>query len=572
MIGHNPRIKQEEEANTKKQAALNIAVFGPPAVFIVAILIYATLTFSLESAPITTTGLSRFDAAWSQRIGVGYNTVKSLPAELPCVNNTIVITNTLPRQIDRDAVLVIKTQYQRLRVSIDGEEIYEIGFKDEASFGLGFGFLWNFIPISEQYAGKTIALEFLSPVSVTSMPVDSILFGNEVAAFVTVFKQNAPIVFLCFLMFVVSGLFLIFSVMMHKRFPRIKWSSSIYLGLFFLLTTLWLITDCDMLQFFIGDRTFFYLMSFFAFMTLPIPFLLFVNELCVRRRKSIFIMCCVYSANILICCLLYVLNIKDLIQTIITTHILLFTSFSLVAYICAQEIKLKNNEIRGLACGIAFLILFSFISLFVYYHTKSDYTLFSGLGLVIFTGFISISGSKKYFSLMNASITAENYKLLAYTDSLTGLGNRTAFSEAIDSTHMNIAAYSSVAIVVFDMDNLKPINDSLGHMTGDELIKGVSNCISTAFSGKGQSFRTGGDEFAVILTDITTEELRERLEALNFCVETYNKNHLHGIALSIGFEFCDIGKPAILSVYDILNRADAKMYEHKKSKDLLCNE
>ena len=96
---------------------------------------------------------------------------------------------------------------------------------------------------------------------------------------------------------------------------------------------------------------------------------------------------------------------------------------------------------------------------------------------------------------------------LAFTDSLTGLANRATFNcrlrEDIDSS---ICSGTKVALLTLDVDRFKSINDSLGHATGDELLKQFANRIAQTVGPDAWLGRLGGDEFAVILSNVTTQD------------------------------------------------------------------
>lgn len=92
-----------------------------------------------------------------------------------------------------------------------------------------------------------------------------------------------------------------------------------------------------------------------------------------------------------------------------------------------------------------------------------------------------------------AETNARN-EFLAYRDQLTGLGNRRSFERAIEECS---GSGKPFGLLLVDIDNLKVINDSLGHLAGDALIRSVA-CELEELHGREHAFRMGGDEFAVI--------------------------------------------------------------------------
>ena len=97
---------------------------------------------------------------------------------------------------------------------------------------------------------------------------------------------------------------------------------------------------------------------------------------------------------------------------------------------------------------------------------------------------------------------------LAYTDSLTGVKSKRAYKEAEESMNQRIAegSVSEFSLVIFDLNDLKLINDSRGHESGDAYIKDASKLICSCFKHS-PIFRVGGDEFLAIVEDKTWEML-----------------------------------------------------------------
>ncbi|WP_169737069.1 sensor domain-containing diguanylate cyclase, partial [Deinococcus pimensis] len=97
---------------------------------------------------------------------------------------------------------------------------------------------------------------------------------------------------------------------------------------------------------------------------------------------------------------------------------------------------------------------------------------------------------------------------LAFTDALTGLGNRRALDAALDAVGAR-AAGPDVHLVMLDIDELKAVNDRDGHARGDDLIRAVARALHDTFASYGRAYRLGGDEF-VVLMDSPYDERRVR--------------------------------------------------------------
>ncbi|MCI0345296.1 MAG: EAL domain-containing protein [Chloroflexi bacterium] len=91
-------------------------------------------------------------------------------------------------------------------------------------------------------------------------------------------------------------------------------------------------------------------------------------------------------------------------------------------------------------------------------------------------------------------------------DPLTRLGNHRAFQEELDRQLATASRYGgSVALVIIDLDGFKKVNDTMGHAAGDRLLHSVAGLIANRIRRADRPFRTGGDEFAVIMPQTTSE-------------------------------------------------------------------
>lgn len=153
----------------------------------------------------------------------------------------------------------------------------------------------------------------------------------------------------------------------------------------------------------------------------------------------------------------------------------------------------------------------------------------------------------------------------AYYDSLTGLPNRLLFMEHV-RLRLSYARRNRnrVAILFLDLDHFKYINDSLGHTVGDGLLKVVANRLKACIRESDLVARMGGDEFIVILSDITTAEDaaivgRKIIASLleSFFIESHKVNTTASIGISI---YPDDGE----GEEDLLKNADIAMYHAKK--------
>ncbi len=151
-------------------------------------------------------------------------------------------------------------------------------------------------------------------------------------------------------------------------------------------------------------------------------------------------------------------------------------------------------------------------------------------------------------------------KKAAENDSLTGLKNRFSYSNYIQSLKDH-PENRDFAVLLLDLNGLKNTNDTLGHSVGDELIQGASWCINKAFHKNGICFRTGGDEFVVLLNK-RLNEIDDMLVKFSELCQNWKGNQASPPSVSWGLS--EARKEKLLSVDELIELADSRMYSMKK--------
>jgi len=158
---------------------------------------------------------------------------------------------------------------------------------------------------------------------------------------------------------------------------------------------------------------------------------------------------------------------------------------------------------------------------------------------------------------------ADQARRLAATDMLTGALNRRGFDEAARALIASVRRTGrSIALVVIDLDRFKAVNDRFGHPAGDRVLRAVCDCIGEGIGRRDLFARTGGEEFALIMTDVDLETarcaadvLRTQVAALDVeLAEPYQVTASFGVTL---LRDDDRG------LGDMFRRADAALYRAK---------
>ena len=274
-----------------------------------------------------------------------------------------------------------------------------------------------------------------------------------------------------------------------------------------------------------------------------------------------------YFLGIIVLFLLF-LNINSIeIQFFVYLFVSIFLLFG--SFITFRRIKSKDGKILSfgfLIEGSFFLhhslILFSwffskhvpvFMSRISFYDTVSEFVLALSFLLAV------IINTIEELQQTNLKLTnnQEILRSLIDYDPLTGLKNRRVLRKVIENLKGNEGV-----VAFLDIDKFKRINDNFGHPIGDKCLVEIAKELKKAFRADDELFRYGGDEFLIIVPDLSVEQVKKRLDDLRMKME--NKKFGVKLGFSYGLSKFDKNK----SFDSVLNEADKNMYKSKNNKDV----
>ncbi|MDL2229520.1 diguanylate cyclase [Treponema sp. OttesenSCG-928-L16] len=180
----------------------------------------------------------------------------------------------------------------------------------------------------------------------------------------------------------------------------------------------------------------------------------------------------------------------------------------------------------------------------------------------IFIAFIIVS---LIYFLRSLSVRrrADALGKIAYIDSLTGMDNR-ASCERLIQRISQFPPENDLAVFMFDMNNLKIVNDFLGHQGGDRIITELARIIKQEGETYGFTGRYGGDEFIAVFEDGSEQKAETYLAGVNSQVTAYNNlhdNEIEKISYAAGYVIDNLRNT---SLEDMINEADKRMYTRKR--------
>ncbi|MBC5629694.1 diguanylate cyclase [Clostridium sp. NSJ-6] len=237
-------------------------------------------------------------------------------------------------------------------------------------------------------------------------------------------------------------------------------------------------------------------------------------------------------------------------------------SFSVIILVCTvyEARVFKEKEIVKLSIYSVILLIGVLADAICNLTEIMPYAIWFRLSFVIFLSiqFIRILRDIKNIIIENAKLDV--LREIAYKDALTGINNRRAYLEQVEKLKSDLSSTSIFSIIVFDVNDLKKVNDMLGHEAGDKLIIDSCNIISSVFN-RNDVYRIGGDEIVVILKNIDTYKWDKLID--KFIDELEEFNLLNNRKISIAYGVATYDSTNDKSFEEVFSRADDAMYKNK---------
>lgn len=161
----------------------------------------------------------------------------------------------------------------------------------------------------------------------------------------------------------------------------------------------------------------------------------------------------------------------------------------------------------------------------------------------------------------------ERLQAFSVTDALTGIYNRNGYSSiAVKIYQTARKEQQPVFVLVGDMNNLKTINDTYGHIEGDESIRATAHAIQNACEGDEKCFRIGGDEFVILGVGTYTEaDISRKLQKIGMTLNEHNQQSKKPYTISISLGYVYTSAAEFDSIEDAISVADERMFANKQA-------
>ena len=526
------------------------------------ILIFAVMMMLIGATIPISNHESKSDDSYTD-FSTGWLSYDNSEASLNHISGNTIIHRTI-QESDCDKTLFFFAKTSNIKVFIDGICQYSNPIFSQQLFGKTPGALFVQVFIPAQSAGKILEIEVENPYMNDDSAKLSDMYLGDITDIIQSEQQNKfPAFCLSFITMVLGiAMLLLFIPLTHQQ---IIGHELLFLGAVTCISGLFLTTDSRYLQLVYGNAHIYHMIAETAMQLVIPPFLLFFCHMYDKYSKKIStILCFICELTFAGCFICEISGIRDYHQTLILTHIMfaistIFILISTVKSIIQSPIK---NFYHNLGCiMLCVLILTDIIVLWCGIGHETSY--FVRLGVLIFVTMEIVQIVKKVLVAYQRNIKNELLSRLAYHDGLTDLLNRTSYMEKVKELENNKVPY--ILFAIYDVNNLKKVNDTMGHQKGDEMIKRVADVFNASLGKYGQCYRIGGDEFVFISTTPGIEDkfLQENDHLIANFGSISDGDNLVPITVAMGY--CVLDGNSSMNVTDIIHEADSLMYEKKRT-------
>jgi len=493
-------------------------------------------------------------------------TILSIPTKLEggYAGRILHLSNHLPDRSFRNPSLMLRTSEQRVAVLLNDNLIYEFQPKDP---GRAPGSMYHFINLPAGYEGGRLDIFLSSPLNQFSGIINEIRIGSITSHILFILKQGSVSLVLAVVAIVLGFIMLSFFVSMCYAGSRHV--SILYLSLFIILSGTWMCSESRALELFVRNPMLIMCVAFTAQYLAPIPLLAFVIDM-FRPKYTNWLkqFAIIFTAHFFVIAILYLLEIVEFYNSVVLFHSVLICCIIVFLVMSVSEIRRGKKGIRLFFLGCIALCMAICADIIRYYFKPLPWVvkpIIYQYGLFVFIITAVAALARHIFVTREEKISHDILMSLAFTDTLTGLKNRRSFDERMEALNKELDDYSSIHLVILDINNLKQVNDTLGHREGDQLIMEGARLISETLGNLGEIFRIGGDEFVVLITNIEPYFIQVELDTLNKKIEAFNEKDTP-FKLSIAYGLGSYSKDQDKDLHDVFVRADKSMYICKENQ------
>ncbi len=522
-----------------------------------------------EISPLFSDSTASYTMGWQNQYGLSYDVSSLSMWELDFDTDTpLYLTKKVP-SFTGSAVLFFRTNNLVVNVYIDEECVHYVSengnYKNLASFSS-----YCYIPLDSSDIGKEMKLELYKTSFSYGFCIDNFVMGDPGNVMHNISSSDDSITIAGILTIVAGIVFIWMGLISRNTFTRSR--GLLFFGMFAVLIGLWFLTDTlwmynSFLSIFVVEQ------CSNIFLTAAVPCLMmYVYDFFNINNKKFYAFLTISGFALFL--ILFVFNLTGIVlygYTAVVQHIyIILCAITLMVEMISYLTKINGikGESKIFNLGVIFFTTLAVLDLGRYYQgNEGDKSYLTRFGIFILIVTVVASTTGEVVELFKLGIQAGKIGKIAFTDANTGLGNPAAFKSKFEELDRTKGNYSYIGIIQFDVNNLKVINDTLGHEKGDLLIKTAAEIIDSSFGTIGNCYRVGGDEFVTITTfnhaPLVCEDAIIKFES---AIDRFNKNPDKPFELRIayGVAYYQNDSHMFQSLKEVHKLADERMYNKKK--------
>lgn len=489
--------------------------------------------------------------------------VPTLPAKIPCDpdGKSRLFHNYVSYE---KKTICFFSHHQNVRLLMDGLDLYSYEMKGNPPWIKSFRAIYHIVNLPDS-AQSTLCLEIKALVSGRDGEYNEVYFGDRAAILYRLIRNRMDKLYLgiTLAIFGIIVLLLGISTLSKVASERLDFSL-IFLGLTGMSLGIWQLEESRLLQFFIGNQALHWCLEYmlqFLILCFALLLLRSLTPLRLTRTTNIFTGIILYFAGILL--VLQLTGVNQITSGATFLYVMFMAICVYLAILIIFTMKFSNKLLKPVFCismGIS-VFIFALITLMRPFRSKSLMDMWLTIGLIFVFFSLTVVVYQKTVEKFETMKEAKLYEKLALVDFNTGVSSKTAWFYLIDKFDYNEHFGKTYCLILFDMNNLKKLNDTLGHLVGDKVINAFCDCMREIFEDKGTIYRIGGDEFICLLEGLYEDEVEKLLKEFDKHVENQKETDLK-FTVAYGWTMF---KPRTKEDFiTAQQRADSLMYDMKK--------
>jgi diguanylate cyclase (GGDEF)-like protein len=494
--------------------------------------------------------------------------------------DTISFTRNIPPTGLKSPAIMFRSRFCVVDVYKDGELIYNYGLP-EYNNGQYVEKAYNIVSLGDCRTEHKITISFLITEDFVVKNFSPIQFGTKKELITYFFQSHRLSMFVGGFFFVYA---FILAVLGLYLFLCGKVDTSVYISaMLSLLLGTYTFTYNDVLCFVSDKDRLFSDLEYISMYLMPLAVLILLHvthpKIARNIQKSLAIVNISLPAIFSICHYTGLINFTHFVTLF---HLILIIENVMILPALVRDLgreyrRHKESDVfvgfsadNYLLLGYILLLIFMFLEIVKFNISRNNMNARASvyskinmldLGLLGFMICLFVYYFLSSIEHMNASRVKEELEGLAFTDPLTGLMNRAK------CTQYSYSVSKPYAVIILDLDRLKKVNDTYGHLEGDKMIKTFADLLKNAFVDADLIGRTGGDEFMVVYENPKEGVCKKSIGYLQLLVNEYNEknaeNEKFTLSFSAGYAYSnEIEEDGFKFAYYL---ADSRMYKMKET-------